>query len=93
MDASPAKQQTPASKVRTAEVNKALRLIAATLQYNNLSSEEGFEAFDSDGDGSISIDDLCGIAMNLNLELSEKELTDLHKALDDDSDGFVSSEV
>jgi Ca2+-binding EF-hand superfamily protein len=58
-----------------------------------MTSEEGFEAFDHDGDGLVSLDDLSVTAADLSLELSDDDLVRLHVELDLDGDGMVSLQV
>ncbi len=78
---------------RDAAVDQALKLVAATLQYSAMTVEEGFEAFDADEDDGISIEDLCSVAADLNMELSKEQLAHLHAYLDQDGDGLVSLQV
>eukprot|EP00802_Teleaulax_amphioxeia_P000169 Tamp_00169.p1 GENE.Tamp_00169~~Tamp_00169.p1 ORF type:complete len:3645 (+),score=1200.53 Tamp_00169:164-10936(+) len=50
-------------------------LIAALLDYNNLSNREGFEAFDVDEDDLVSMSDLMTAAGSMNVDASEADLT------------------
>jgi Ca2+-binding EF-hand superfamily protein len=58
-----------------------------------MTTEEGFEAFDADGDGLVSLEDLSAIAADLSMELSDDDLVRLHVELDLDGDGMVSLQV
>ena len=59
--------------VKPAEVlvmKASLNVIAAVLKYNNMTYEEGFDAFDVDGDNKLSIKDLQTSAEILQLDLT-----------------------
>lgn len=46
-----AQTSDPRAQPKTKTKTQVLRLIAATLQFNKMSLEEGFAEFDSDADG------------------------------------------
>jgi hypothetical protein len=78
--------------VKTAEgviMKESLDVIAAVIKYNDMSFDEGFGAFDVDGDGFISKHDLSSAAEILQLDLTTEELMAVHKALDVYDDGLV----
>eukprot|EP00961_Rhodomonas_salina_P216552 2925359-Rhodomonas_salina.1 len=51
-----------------------LNMIAASLTFNNLSIEDGFDAFDNDGDGQISPNDLQAAVRQLQLDMNEEDV-------------------
>ena len=69
---------------------EALDMIAASLTYNSLSLGQGFDSFDADEDGLISLKDLDVVVKQLELELSDAEVRGLHDFMDMDKDGMVS---
>jgi len=38
--------------------SEALEMVAASLVFNGIDEQEGYEAFDDDGDGKVSLQDL-----------------------------------
>ena len=44
------------------------------LEYNKLTAEEGFEVFDSDGDGKVSLSDLSINVEQFQLELEPEKI-------------------
>jgi len=70
-------------------MKESLDVIAAVIKYNDMSFDEGFGAFDVDGDGLISKHDLSSAAEILQLDLTTEELMAVHKALDVYDDGLV----
>eukprot|EP00961_Rhodomonas_salina_P142182 1914590-Rhodomonas_salina.1 len=63
-------QSTGVSSGSGVSDEQALNMVAALLEYNKLTTREGFEQFDLDKDGRISLDDLLGSVVQLQLDLS-----------------------
>ena len=74
---------------RSAAAARAFDEIAAYLDYFGMPAEEGYGAFDSDGDGAVSVEDLRSSAMEAGLELAEDELLAAFSVLDPDSTGHA----
>ena len=74
---------------RSAAAARAFDEIAAYLDYFSMLAEEGYRAFDSDGDGAVSVEDLRSSAMEAGLELAEEELLAAFSVLDPDSTGHA----
>jgi Ca2+-binding EF-hand superfamily protein len=51
---------------------------------------EAFQVFDTDGNGSITADELRQIFMNLGEKLTDEEITDMIKEADIDGDGEIN---
>lgn len=63
--------------------------IAAVLHFNDVSPERGYDIFDVDKDGKISLKDLQEAASSLHMETSFEDVNRLFEVLDEDCDGFV----
>ena len=74
-------------------VQLALDLIAASLAYNNLSPEDGYDAFDVDEDGKVSLDDLTSAVASLNLQLENEGIRAAFAHLDHENTGFIDKDV
>jgi Ca2+-binding EF-hand superfamily protein len=70
-------------------VQTAINTIAAALAFNQLSPEDGYDAFDADEDGQVSLSDLQSAVTQLQLEISEQDSTSLFESLDADKTGFI----
>jgi Ca2+-binding EF-hand superfamily protein len=70
-------------------VAEGINLIAASLQYNDLTEEEGYEQFDKDGDGKISFSDFDEAIHHLDPGLSTEIVRAVYEALDVHKEGFV----
>ena len=55
--------------------------------------EEGFDAFDLDGDGWLSLADLQKSAVQLDLEISEGDCATILQNRSDKMNGFISRDV
>jgi hypothetical protein len=75
---------------RSATAARAFDEIAAYLDYFGILPEEGYGAFDSDGDGAVSVEDLRSSAMAAGLELAEEELMAAFSVLDPDGTGHAA---
>jgi calmodulin len=53
---------------------------------------EAFQVFDTDGNGSITADELRQIFSNLGESLTDEEITDMIKEADTDGDGEINYE-
>ena len=51
---------------------------------------EAFQVFDTDGNGSITADELRQIFNNLGEKLTDEEITDMIKEADIDGDGEIN---
>ncbi len=69
---------------------KTLDFLAAALSYNELTVTSGFRAFDKDGDGRVSIEDLRQSMHDLEQTMQPCELQILFNFMDTDRDGFIS---
>jgi hypothetical protein len=72
---------------RSAAAARAFDEVAAYLDYFSMLPDEGYNAFDSDGDGAVSLEDLRSSAMAAGLELAEEELLAAFSVLDPGSTG------
>ena len=68
---------------------EAINTIAAALIFNELSPEDGYDAFDADEDGQVSLSDLQSAVTQLQLEISEQNSASLFESLDADKTGFI----
>ena len=77
---------------RTATATSVSALILKLLQYNETTLEEGFDDFDADADGCISLSDLFQTAQVLNLleNVLPEELIDWHKLADASGSGLLN---
>ena len=66
---------------------------AAALVFNNLSHKDGYDSFDADGDGRLSLQDLLDAVAQLALEITEEDSTNLFAYLDTDGAGFIKREA
>lgn len=73
-------------------ISQMLNKIAAALEFNQLSVAEGFDAFDADGDGFISYDDLNATALSLELAIPSSDVERLHRHMDTSSTGLITLE-
>jgi len=67
----------------------AINTIAAALVYNSLSPEDGYDAFDVDDDGKLSLSDLLSAVTQLKLEISEGDCKSVFENLDAGKTGFI----
>jgi chromosome segregation ATPase len=67
----------------------AINTIAAALVYNQLSPEDGYDAFDADEDGQVSLSDLVSAVTQLQLEISEGDCRSVFESLDAGKTGFI----
>ena len=82
--------------VRECSSQDPLDVISATLVYNKLTPERGYEAFDFDKDGKVSRSDLHSIAKRLDLAVSKADLDSLFdfiEAIDGGAKSFLSREA
>lgn len=81
--------------VERAHVQTAINVLAAALRYNEMDPLVGYEAFDMDKDGAVSLDDLVKSADQLNLRLDPAQLEalvaflDVHRVGSADPDKWV----
>ena len=74
-----------------ADISRLLDHIAATLYYNSVEVKDGFDVFDVDGDGRLSIDDFRTAIAQLDLTMiRDEEVEALFASLDMNEDGFIS---
>jgi Ca2+-binding EF-hand superfamily protein len=71
------------------EIVPGVEIIAATLHFNSMSPEDGYNAFDVDKDGRISRTDMRVASQALSLDLDSKQLAALFEALDLDKSGAI----
>jgi hypothetical protein len=64
--------------------------IAAALIYNELTPEQGYDAFDEDEDGKVSLKDLHAAVNKLKLGLEPSLVTQLFYHLDPEKLGYIS---
>ena len=90
--AAPGNKDVPSAApwLAVAKQQQALDLMQASLAFNKLSIDDGFQAFDHDGDGLIGLDDFKASLAELAVPLSPADVTALHAQLDMDKDGFLS---
>ena len=80
----------PASAV---DVQAAVNTIAAALIFNGLNPEDGYDAFDADEDGQVSLKDLQNAVKTLSLEIAEEDSKRLFETLDTGKNGFIAREA
>ena len=74
--------------------SRAIDVVAATLSYNSLTADKGFEAFDLDEDGKLSLNDLMESANQLQMGIADADLRTLFASLEDAADpGFINKEA
>ena len=71
------------------EIAPGVEIIAATLHFNSMSPEDGYNAFDVDKDGRISRTDMRMACQALSLDLDSKQVAALFDALDLDKSGAI----
>jgi hypothetical protein len=77
--------------VVTRELAHLINAIAGVLIFNKQTVEEGFDAFDADDDGVISVGDVVSTASALEIDTSNGRLAqELVAAFDADGDGALS---
>ena len=75
---------------REAEARQtAMNTIAAILIFNKLSAEDGYDTFDVDDDGQVSLSDLRSSVTALNLGISEEDSKSVFESLDTGKTGFI----
>lgn len=74
-------------------VQMAIDTIAAALVFNELSHDEGYDAFDADEDGQVSLSDLQSAVKQLQLDMSEENSTCLFNSLVPSKIGFINREA
>ena len=67
----------------------SLSLIIEALSFNQMTLDSGFDAFDADGDGRISLRDFRASVDDLQLELDAQTVELMHRCLDADADAFI----
>jgi len=67
----------------------AINTVAASLIFNELSPEDGYDAFDADEDGQVSLSDLQSAVESLSLDISEQDVKGLFVNLDAGTTGFI----
>jgi Ca2+-binding EF-hand superfamily protein len=67
-------------------------MIAASLRFNDLNADEGYEAFDVDLDGKLSISDMRFAADTLQLEISHNDMQKLFARIDVNHCGYIDRE-
>ena len=84
----------PAATAKTLDSHRtlhySLKLLIDALSFNHLTIKDGFNAFDVDEDGLISLRDLHSSVDDLQLELDVETIQLMHRFLDVDADGFIS---
>jgi Ca2+-binding EF-hand superfamily protein/chromosome segregation ATPase len=81
--------QTSEAVAGTGGMQTAINTIAAALVYNQLSPEDGYDAFDADEDGQLSLSDLVSAVTQLQLEISEGDCRSVFESLDAGKTGFI----
>ncbi|KAJ1490576.1 hypothetical protein T484DRAFT_1777010, partial [Baffinella frigidus] len=85
-----------AEKHKGADISRLLDHIAATLYYNSVEVKDGFDVFDVDCDGRLSMDDFrtddfrTAIAQLELTSIRDEEIEALFASLDMNEDGFIS---
>ena len=74
-------------------VPRSLNTILAVLKFNNLGISIGYDVFDFDGDGRISLRDLRKKCQELALEMSAEDVVELFQTLADGRTGHITREV
>ena len=74
------------------DVITAMNAIAATLRVNSLSPVDGYDEFDDDQDGRLSMSDLKAANSILHMDLSEENLRALFLLLDPLKEGYIRQE-
>jgi len=74
-------------------VARSLNTILAVLKFNDLGISIGYDAFDFDGDGRISLRDLRKKCLELALEMSAEDVVELFQTLADGRTGHITREV
>ncbi len=78
--------------VTSSKVSSSIDLIAAALMFNELSASDGYDAFDADEDGKVSLGDLQIAAAQLQLNISEQDIRSLFESLDKGRTGYIPRE-
>ena len=71
----------------------ALDAIAAVVEFNQISLEESYEAFDTDEDDKLSLPDLQAAVHTLGLDIPGDAVLELFAALDPAGMGHIRSDV
>jgi hypothetical protein len=74
-------------------VPQSLNTILAVLKFNSIDVPTGYDVFDFDQDGRLSLRDLRKKCQELALEMSAEAVVELFQALADARTGFISREV
>jgi Ca2+-binding EF-hand superfamily protein len=74
------------------KLRNSVDIIAAALDLNALSVTDGYDAFDADEDGKVSLDDLKSVIAQLSLNLVQDEIVKLYDHLGGKSKGYVTRE-
>ena len=83
----------PPAPAYSARVLAAIDAIAAVVEFNRISLQESYEAFDTDEDDKLSFPDLQTAVQTLGLEISSDAVYDLYTALDPAGLGYIRSDV
>jgi len=83
----------PPAPAYSARVLAAIDAIAAVVEFNRISLQESYEAFDTDEDDKLSFPDLQTAVQTLGLEISSDAAYDLYTALDPAGLGYIQSDV
>mmetsp|Transcript_38538 Transcript_38538/g.77242 ORF Transcript_38538/g.77242 Transcript_38538/m.77242 type:complete len:144 (+) Transcript_38538:563-994(+) len=70
----------------------SINIVAASLEFNRLSATDGYDAFDADEDGLVSLSDLQTAVETLELNLKQSEVETLFKHLEAAEGGHVSKD-
>ena len=74
--------------------SEPIYVLAATLRYNNLSPEQGYDAFDTDEDGKVSLQDLQASVSQLQMGIAEADIRALFASLENAVDkGFIDKQA
>jgi Ca2+-binding EF-hand superfamily protein len=79
--------------VTGSKVSSSIDLIAGALMFNQLSASDGYDAFDADEDGKVSLVDLQSAAAQLQLAISEQDIRSLFESLDKGRTGYIPREA
>ena len=83
----------PPAPAYSARVLAAIDAIAAVVEFNRISLQESYEAFDTDEDDKLSFSDLQTAVQTLGLEISSDAVYDLYTALDPAGLGYIRSDL
>ena len=74
--------------------SRPIDVLAATLSYNSLCAADGYDAFDTDEDGKVLLNDLFFSVAHLQMDIADADVKTLFASLEDRTDaGFISKEA